>query len=223
MKNPKSYSVWYHRRWCIGRYFSQDKQFLADELQLCDRLLEVDGRNFHGWNHRRFIVGLLDSAEFELLFTEKLLFRNFSNYSAWHNRSMLLESEFKREGGAEAILISLEKEISLVRKAYYTEPSDQSAWMYLLWCYQQVALAGSDLNVFGERQHLEGLLKDDPALIWPKIVLVVLGCEDPEKGRLLSELESDDPLRRNLYAALSRENFPLLINTRQGPALYAAA
>jgi len=66
--------------------------------------------------------------EFE--FTTKKIEENFSNYSAWHQRSAILPSLFNSK---DELFNALQLEFELVQNAFYTEPSDQSAWFYLRW------------------------------------------------------------------------------------------
>lgn len=109
------------------------------EFRLIDQLLTADPRNFHGWNYRRFVAAMKDvPEEDELQFTMKMIDRNFSNYSAWHNRGVLLSRllEQKAEGyiSKEEILM---KEYDLVHQALFTDAGDQSGWFYYLWLLDQ--------------------------------------------------------------------------------------
>ncbi len=127
--------AWYHRVWVL-KHFQVD---LKQELDLCKAFLREDQRNFHCWNYRRFVVqsgGI--STEDELEFCEEKIRENFSNYSAFHQRSVFLKSTGK------APRLQLEKELSLVENAVFTEPKDQSAWWYhqflLSWTWQLVVV-----------------------------------------------------------------------------------
>lgn len=64
---------------------------MQNEIDLCDKALSFDGRNFHVWDHRRSIAKLAKlTDEDELKFSDKLISDNPSNYSAWHYRATLL-------------------------------------------------------------------------------------------------------------------------------------
>ena len=149
-RNPKCYSAWHHRRWILlGRTFL--KHLLKPELALVDRLLDADSRNFHAWAHRRAVaaeaaVSPKEAEEAALRRVED----NFSNYSAWHERSatLLLEEAKKRNEKSSsssssslppAVLSAslLEKEFDLVRQAVFTDPEDQAPWLYHRWLLSQ--------------------------------------------------------------------------------------
>ena len=67
-RNSKAYSVWFHRKWWIQRiiemplmeeHTTSKMDLLQQELELTKQFLLLDERNFHCWNFRRFIIGLL--------------------------------------------------------------------------------------------------------------------------------------------------------------------
>ncbi|ETS61710.1 hypothetical protein PaG_04213 [Moesziomyces aphidis] len=63
--HPKVYWIWNHRMWCLRHYpaLSADAQWAwRRELRLVERMLELDARNFHGWNCRRAIIDHLALA-----------------------------------------------------------------------------------------------------------------------------------------------------------------
>ena len=145
-KNPKSYSAWHHRCWTIAFGFTS----LEEELALCSKYLDLDQRNFHCWDYRRFVVaadvsifGSLKSDIFpcdklpavatpenEFEYTRVKIEQNFSNFSAWHYRTKLLPIVFS---DAEKLKLQLERDFLLIRQAFYTEPEDQSSWLYHIW------------------------------------------------------------------------------------------
>lgn len=150
---PKSYWLFNHRKWITVKLGNE-----AQELQLVEKMLNLDARNFHVWDYRRWVVSRLPktyaSIHTELKFTYLKLSQNFSNFSAWHYRTKLIPeislvcpcdntSNLKcdclfdsREcrsvlvnEGSQVLIIDLE----MVRNAIFTEPNDQSAWIYQRW------------------------------------------------------------------------------------------
>ncbi|KAL7685612.1 putative geranylgeranyl transferase type-2 subunit alpha [Plasmopara halstedii] len=121
-RNPKSYSTWFQRKWIIDHRLGD----LQKEIGLCDKLLNLDERNFHCWNYRRHVCELANvPKEDQLAFTTQKIEQNFSNYSALHHRSINLPKPLT----AEVIF----DEIELIQQAVFTEPDDQSAWFYYRW------------------------------------------------------------------------------------------
>uniref|UniRef100_A0A5S6R434 Geranylgeranyl transferase type-2 subunit alpha n=1 Tax=Trichuris muris TaxID=70415 RepID=A0A5S6R434_TRIMR len=132
LKNPKSYSAWHHRYWTLSRMRSPD---FSSEFALIDSGLQEDDRNFHCWDYRRLVCRLANRPlEEELSFSEKKVNDNFSNFSAWHYRSRMLSQ--LRPGGDEGMPIELNaffEELSLSRNGIFTDPDDQSCWLYQNW------------------------------------------------------------------------------------------
>ncbi|KAL2215917.1 hypothetical protein M432DRAFT_625025 [Thermoascus aurantiacus ATCC 26904] len=102
-KFPKCYWIWNHRSWLLEEArrllpAPVARRFWQEELALVGKMLSVDGRNFHGWGYRRFVVGALENfapeksmAQEELDYTTKMIKTNLSNFSAWHYRTKLIQ------------------------------------------------------------------------------------------------------------------------------------
>jgi geranylgeranyl transferase type-2 subunit alpha len=76
----------------------------------------------------------LKMAEEELAYTLSKIESNFSNFSAWHHRSLLLEPIWTAKSLDEAQRKKeRDEEFELVRQAMFVDPDDQSVWTYHSW------------------------------------------------------------------------------------------
>lgn len=224
-KDYKCYSAFAHRHWIYEQFLQlAGKQsicsasetdpaasipivpfvhrLIKEELRQCDKLLQVDERNFHVWNYRRWVLTLSSRAmkllcctlpppgsvpasssvnspylgtgtsssskesesfftqeeQNDMDFTTKKITESFSNYSAWHQRSLIVQAGMTRffhhiqplETGTSSSPNSLQHlnvyrvlavEVELLCKAIYCDPNDQAAWCYapyILDVYQQL-------------------------------------------------------------------------------------
>ncbi|KXN72711.1 protein prenylyltransferase [Conidiobolus coronatus NRRL 28638] len=133
---PKSYWLWNHRRWVLETSTSPNWSM---ELMLVSKMLSLDNRNFHGWNYRRHILDQLyktsedQSKNLQLLndeikYTKTKIEQSFSNGSAWFYRTKLIEKKILWNQK-----VDFDLEYDLVKNATYTDPEDQSAWIYYRW------------------------------------------------------------------------------------------
>jgi hypothetical protein len=81
------------------------------------------------------------APEVELSYSSEKIQENFSNYSAFHHRSLYI----KKAG--QNLRDILPAEFSTVENAIFTEPDDQSAWWYhqflVSWMQQDASLSSS--------------------------------------------------------------------------------
>ncbi|CCX32538.1 hypothetical protein FPQ18DRAFT_272623 [Pyronema domesticum] len=141
---PKCYWLWNHRLWTLEQasvILSSDyaARFWKKELELVGMMLTRDARNFHGWMYRRILIREVEKlekgsrAKGELEYTLKVVMGvgGMKNYSAWHQRSVLIPrllNEENRDG--QQRMDALEDELELIQKAITTDPDDQSLWFY---------------------------------------------------------------------------------------------
>ena len=216
MSNPKSYCVWEHRRWCVEQTHAQFEGVLAAEMALCEKFHSYDERNFHCWNYRRWLLQQ-DTAipedeqrRTDLAYTLRRIHENFSNYSAWHQRSLSFD-------GAD-----LGGEFDLIFNGIYTSPEDQSLWMYLYWLLDMTRPQDFDL-VHTLATHCVQLCDMDGETKWPLLTLYFLlskydfeaQCQRNEKtlpaingknaNQIIESLCSIDPMRKGYYQSLVKK------------------
>ncbi|KAH7392722.1 hypothetical protein BKA66DRAFT_20420 [Pyrenochaeta sp. MPI-SDFR-AT-0127] len=148
-KFPKCYWIWNHRNWLLRNEESlmgadTARTLWSGELQLINKMLHADSRNFHAWSYRRFVVSQLERltqtfaestpktlAQSEFDFTTKMIKTNLSNFSAWHYRSQLIPQILReRNADPKARRALLDSELLLICEAINTDPFDQSIWFY---------------------------------------------------------------------------------------------
>ncbi|GAA5859004.1 hypothetical protein JCM8547_003964 [Rhodosporidiobolus lusitaniae] len=252
--NPKNYSVWEHRKWVLetmGRGADW-----AMEMKMVELYLEKDGRNFHSWDYRRYLISSVLSlqtstpsptfspsssepsasskplpqptTESELAFTTRKISANFSNFSAWHYRTKMLAKLWEEKGWgkeSEERRKRVDEEFELVKQAIWSDPNDQSAWLYHRWLVGD----GTVPVVRREIEGIEELLEEEPdsrwcldSLVYYKLLLVSLLSSSPEAEEtreeqdkldvecveMLKKLEEVDLMRRARYVDLGLRILP---------------
>ena len=138
---------------------AQIKRCWEQELALDSMMLTRDNRNFHGWNYRRRIVNELHGleqavqeqdensppasdgktitaerqrlCEDEFAYTRKMIRSSLSNFSAWHQRAMLIPRIVElRNASEEDRRVFFDNELSYIREAVLTDPWNQSLWFF---------------------------------------------------------------------------------------------
>ncbi|CCH40862.1 Geranylgeranyl transferase type-2 subunit alpha [Wickerhamomyces ciferrii] len=230
---PKVYWIWNHRVWILENHPQVDWEF---ELGIVSKLLTMDSRNFHGWHYRRFIISKLETSTGESLalrefdYTTEKINKDFSNFSAWHNRTKLIPIllNSKPTTRFESSLGFLKEELGYLKNAMYTDPQDQSVWIYLRW------LLTSDIFIKTlDKDTYIGILEDELKNVkelneletedngvennWClKTIVTIEGLLDKTKNetkftdeieKSLIRLKDIDPLRKNRYTYLSENYF----------------
>ncbi|KAG7661288.1 BET4 [[Candida] subhashii] len=165
-KYPKCYWIWNHRSWCLFELVEIDRVSWAYEFGVVSKLLEMDQRNFHGWQYRRFVVeniereaikktepgkgniALLKINLDEFAYTTSKVQKDFSNFSAWHNRAKLIPKVYDlvhsltdgipEEYQEQCQLFQdsfsiLQHDLDMIKTGIYMSPEDTSVWSYLYW------------------------------------------------------------------------------------------
>ncbi|KAG8703988.1 Rab geranylgeranyltransferase [Ceratobasidium sp. 394] len=105
-------------------------------------MLDRDSRNFHAWNYRRYVLACMPESDrrpprSELAYTTRKIEQNFSNFSAWHQRTKVWGVIWAEKPETEAS--AKQEEFEFVRNALWTDPGDQSAWLYHRWLIGQAS------------------------------------------------------------------------------------
>jgi len=219
-QHPKVYWIWNHRRWSLenmpdtpsevgGQPGFWKRQRWDRELAMVEKMLDRDSRNFHAWNYRRYVLAshpVPKTVEDELAYTEKKIQANFSNFSAWHQRSKVSSELHQSREWRES-------EFELVRSALWTDPNDQSAWLYHRWL---VGSEPDESTLNREIKAIEELLEEEPSSKWCLQTLNHYLCLQDRRSNskvnalrcryLLKKLENIDSLRQQRYRMMGEKD-----------------
>lgn len=168
---------------------------------------------------------LLTLADRELGYALRKIESNFSNFSAWHQRTQLLPHVWiARKLGVKQVDAKVDEELELVKQAMYTDPADQSVWFYHRWLIDRLLSSSGQEEEGEERKErklkvikeeievIEELFELEPESKWCAISLAHLymisdGLDGEEKGKgkakeLLDKLIELDPDREARYRDL---------------------
>eukprot|EP01028_Stygiella_incarcerata_P013825 TRINITY_DN8504_c1_g1_i1.p1 TRINITY_DN8504_c1_g1~~TRINITY_DN8504_c1_g1_i1.p1 ORF type:complete len:339 (+),score=86.56 TRINITY_DN8504_c1_g1_i1:120-1136(+) len=218
MRNPKSYNSWEQRRWLLlHAHATLRKDLLLEELELCRKFLLLDERNFHCWNHRKTVGSWMNESPRDIMkLSLDMINRNFSNYSAWHHRAATKlqaaadEEEMDDEGERKPGI--WDEEFDLARNAVFTDPADQSAWMYLGFMLRKGFCDPDELHEVCttllelEEENVEDETGESTISTckWPLVALSWLyrryvKSSEEEKDTLRKRLIRVDPIRKVYY------------------------
>ncbi|KAF3048145.1 Rab geranylgeranyltransferase [Didymella heteroderae] len=222
-ENPEYYTVWNHRRRVLIALVAEQTQspdellqgdlqltfvllqsllgpdaaqkLWSGELQLVNKMLHADSRNFHAWSYRRIVVSKIERlgsstdstdansslAQSEFDYTTKMIKTNLSNFSAWHNRSQLIPRILREhDADAKARRAFLASELELICEAINTDPFDQSIWFYHQYLMSTISPSCAPENLIvqdltnGDRQkyyetemeYIKEILEDETDCKW---------------------------------------------------------
>lgn len=173
----------------------------------------------HGWNYRWFLTEAFPEQvclQDEFDFTTQMIYKDFSNYSAWHRRSVLVER--MASGGVMSARVTkiLADDLKLLKSIYFTEPADQSAWFYLRWLLDFAHQHTGDARELAREElgNIEELLAIEPdaplaLFAWCQLARKVMVGGGDEGGDRRDRLRARlrrlcilDPMRANMYHSM---------------------
>lgn len=133
-----SVHVWQHRRWALRHAVARRLVNLADEARFAAALIGANFSNYSAWHHRSALLFLSDraasdrsaSAPASLALTWSLCERHEDEPHASKSGGELFAP---RCPSRSSFVPLLRAEFALLQNAFFTEPSDQTAWMYYFW------------------------------------------------------------------------------------------
>ncbi|RNF26054.1 geranylgeranyl transferase type-2 subunit alpha [Trypanosoma conorhini] len=148
--DERNFHAWNYRRWALREIAQMEELLARYSVDAAEEAVpsvrqqqeeQPQSRGDAGGATPRGSFFTADELK-ELKFTTKMVQRNFSNYSAWHQRGLLIktalqrlqqgtEDDVTRDAKLREAWAQLEEELGLFTTAIFCDPSDQSAWYYV--------------------------------------------------------------------------------------------
>lgn len=189
LRMTKSYCLWNHRRWLLLQLSTEAADVLAEELELVSKILNLDGRNFHAWSYRQWLRVTFPSIQLDdLEYSQHLIEKDFSNYSAWFLRMHAVN---------EGAHVDAQAELETVWNAIFTEPTDQSVWQYHDWLLEKYPDLGSKDSEFSSE--LESIISERESKY---LLLSKIKQGNCDTNEIVETLMRIDPVRTGYYLDL---------------------
>jgi len=136
--NPKNYQLWYHRRALLEQVVDTDTllaDYLPAELDYIHSVLQQDGKNYHAYSHRQWIVKAVNDKDVwnrELDFCDALIQADPRNNSAWNQRWFAVHHAASRPTQTSLDLVTAVQEIDYAIAGARLDPCNESPWRYLI-------------------------------------------------------------------------------------------
>ncbi len=136
----------------------------------------------------------------EFDFTTRKIYENFSNYSAWHRRTLLFVPFLQTIENDREVAELLKNEVEMCRNAAWTEPADQSVWFYQRWLFfglpKQLPEHAQLLQELAKEQlkSILELIEEDPDAVQAISFAASMG-----KREFLPRLAEIDTLRQSYW------------------------
>ena len=130
--------VWEHRRWALRHAVARRLVHLADEARFVGALIAANFSNYSAWHHRSALLFLSTTSDrstpASLALTWGLPERAASSAAAAATPELTSTELFAPRCPSHSIFVQLlSAEFELLQNAFFTDPNDQTAWIYYFW------------------------------------------------------------------------------------------
>lgn len=184
-ENPKNYQIWYHRRALLEQFLENPDMFANlcnNELDYIETVLENDGKNYHAWSHRQWILYTRNHEELwneEILYIRHLLSMDIRNNSAWNQQWFVSHRASKEPLSLQQAHVEASFAIEQAR----LDPFNESPWRYL------VATLKEQIKAMDNDAEKYIFLTEYEEKVWAvRDILIQLGRDADASSQLLATM-----------------------------------
>lgn len=95
-------------------------------MEFINKMIETDGKNYHAWSYRQWLVEKYQLWSDELVDVARLIGEDVRNNSAWNQRFFVIS---RRGSPVDESVLQAEAEYAM--KMIVLAPNNESPWNYL--------------------------------------------------------------------------------------------